>query len=307
MSAKGSITIGFELEISAPAPGWQNIVTANGFGVRQDSSILDDHGAQLPTRGTGAGIELVTPIYELTVTGIDSDSPVISGFEAVINAVTQLCAAATSVNSSCGLHVHLGRPNGERTEWNVNRRPNTPGGPMSEWKTAQVRTWLLIGRLMEQSVFSMVPDSRAHRRHCQPISRAFRSEQLSSYYPLRNLRHRKHDNIERYCWLNLIETSRRGDPLETRVGYARSKPTGTVEIRALGETKDAQYICAWARLWTIIAASVAYLPSDFAIARCYPGSQITLGVTNALLRMKAAHAATVRPTPVNENNGTAEE
>lgn len=285
------ITVGLELEMTKLSVAAATIFEQRGFGRRSDRSILDKSGNHLPMSGPGAGVELVTPILtvdtSLSPDG-DSDEFDFSGIRPVIK---DLCSCAASVNSSCGVHVHVGRPNGETTEWNPRRIPNQPGGPMSEWKPGHIRTMLLIGLGLENNVFSIVPESRRQRHHCRRIREIYDSASIQAYYPINNLRPRKHENPQRYCWLNLIETRRPSDPEENRVGYARSKAFGTFEIRALGETSNYEYIEAWVEMWVKIAAAVAYLPAESAALRCLYSGWLQPDIDN-LMRLKDKHERT---------------
>lgn len=261
------ITAGLELEMTVPKPAVHSIAEANGFGFRTDASICDNFGRRLPKTGPGAGVELVTPIIETPCAVVNGGSCTFD-FTAIDHAVDALCSTAARVNSTCGVHIHLGRPNGEETTWNPQRLFGVNGGKASEWKPGHIKAWLAVAMNLENRIFDCVPVSRRQSRHCRGIRQTYSSDDLMAYTPLRGLVSRKHDNPQRYCWLNLIETSRPADPNETRIGYARSTPFGTVEIRALGETQDADYVKAWAHLWIKIAAVIAYTPAESAILRC---------------------------------------
>lgn len=259
------ITVGLELEMTR-AGSFINNVAADKFGRRSDSSILDQNGNKLP-RNAGQ-LELVTPILTADCDVSPNGDKCRFDTGLVENTVADLCRCADQVNSSCGFHVHLGRPNGETSTWNPRRLPNTAGGPASEWKPGHVRTWLIIGLGLEDQLFNVVPSSRRQVRHCRPIREIYSTDKLQAYYPLCNLASRKYNNPERYCWLNLVETCRKADPSEERVGYGSSTPYGTAEIRMLGETRDPAYAATWTRLWVKIAAAIAYLPAESAIMRC---------------------------------------
>ena len=262
------ITVGLELEMLKLAPGAPRIIDAHNFGRRTDSSIADKAGNPLPKSGPGAGIELVTPILEVETFLSPNGDKCQFDLEPVSPIVQDLLGCAQTINSSCGLHVHLGRPNGEQTDWNPRRMTGLGGGPASEWKPGHIRTMLLIGLGLENIVFNLVPESRKQSRHCRKLREVYTNQAIQAYYPLTDLQPRKHDNPQRYCWLNLIETSRPNDPEEERIGYARSKAFGTFEVRALGETVNFDYVMAWIKMWVKVAAAVADLPAESAALRC---------------------------------------
>lgn len=289
---KSKLTVGFELEIYRPAPTAKSTIQEHGFGTRADTSIKGPLGENLPN--TGLGLEVVTPIYDVPVEVSATDDSHQINSTSAIRGLEALCACARHVNSTCGFHVHLGRPNGEFTTWNPRRLPNVNGGAMSEWKPSQIRTWATVGLLLENKVFELVPESRKHVKHCRRIRQAYSSTDLYSYYVVNNLVARKHDNQQRYCWLNLVETRRPKSPVEERVGYASSANFGTVEIRALGETGSPQYLSAWVNLWLKVAAAIAYLPAECAILRCASSSWLQPEI-DALAAHKLEHEQRVAP------------
>jgi hypothetical protein len=262
------ITVGLELEMLKLTPVASRLIEVNNFGRRTDASIADKNGVLLPKHGPGAGVELVTPILEAHASLSPDGDECEFDVSTIASNVRSLLACAATYNSSCGLHVHLGRPNGETTEWNPKRLLGVTGGPASEWKPGHIRTMLLIGLGLENIIFNLVPESRKQSRHCRKLREVYTNQAIQAYYPLTNLHSRKQENPQRYCWLNLIETRRPQDPAEERVGYARSKAFGTFEVRALGETVDYDYIMAWVKLWVKVAAAVAYLPAESAALRC---------------------------------------
>lgn len=289
------ITTGFELECVNLASGSYRLADSEGFGRRYDRSIRGMAGEELPEHGPSAPVELVTPIIEtrseLTADGRTREF----SYGKMAASITALTSCANQVNSTCGFHVHLGRPNGEATGWNPRRMPGISGGPASEWKPGHVRTMLLISLALEDKLFALVPDSRKRSRHCRRIREVYSVSDLEAYYPVGNPAPRKHDNEKRYCWLNLIETRRQGDPGESRVGYARSEAFGTIEVRLLGETKDSAYCLAWAKLWIKIASAVAYLPSETAALHCLYSNFLQPDF-DALSRLKAHHEEVIAPT-----------
>lgn len=288
------ITVGLELEMLSQHTIAQTIAERHNFGRRYDHSIADKNGVILPRNGPTAGVELVTPIMQVDTSIAPDCKPGDFDFLAVKPVVSDLTMCAKEYNSSCGLHVHLGRPNGETTDWNPRRIKGAPGGPASEWKPSHVRTMLLIGLAIEDRIFAVVPESRKVRQHCATIGSIYSSDEIQSYYPLTGLVPRKFDNKQRYCWLNLIETARPADPAEERIGYASSKPFGTFEIRALGETVDPDYIFTWVKLWVKIAAAVAYLPSESAALRCLYSNWLKADF-DQLAKFKQQHEETVAP------------
>lgn len=289
------ITAGCELECVSLAPGAYRLAESEGFGRRYDRSIRGMSGEMLPEHGPGAPVELVTPIMEVrTDLSVDGKTRDFDDFS-FMGKVHALSQCAGQINSTCGFHIHLGRPNGETTDWNPRRLPGQVGGPASEWKPGHVRTMLLIGLALEDKLFSVVPNSRQHSKHCQRIRAVYTTSDLEAYYPVGTPVPRKQLNDKRYCWLNLIETRRQADPSERRVGYARSKAFGTVEVRMLGETKDAAYLTAWSKLWVKIAAAVAYLPSETAAIHCLYSNFLQPDFDN-LSRLKDRHERQVAPT-----------
>ena len=271
------------------------LINSRNFGRRTDSSIADKNGVPLPKSGPLAGVELVTPILEVdTHLSPDGDECQFD-LDQVGPVVRDLLDCAQTINSSCGLHVHLGRPNGEQTDWNPRRIPGLgSGGPASEWKPGHIRTMLLIGLGLENTVFNLVPESRKQSRHCRKLREVYTNQSIQAYYPLTNLQPRKQDNPQRYCWLNLIETRRPQHPEEERIGYARSKAFGTFEVRAMGETVDHEYIMAWVKMWVKVAAAVAYLPAESAALRCLHSGWLQDDI-DALRVLKEKHEREIAP------------
>ena len=291
-----SITVGLELECLQVTPECSRIIEKHGFGTRTDSSIKDKFGHDLPKVGRGAAVELVTPIYEV---GVKVNQPSIVLFEPQINRVdsivADLCHCAQQINSTCSTHVHLGLPNGERTDWNPRRLRGIDGGPASTWKPGQVRTMLMLGLCLEEKLYSCVPLTRKQSWYSKSIKNVYSDEDIQAYYPTGVLKAKKPDNPKRYCWLNLIETRRPADPLEDRIGYVRSKAFGTIEIRMMGETTNVDYIQTWVRLWLKIAAAVAYLPAEVCAIKCLHSSWLNPDFA-ALSEFKNTHERLVAPT-----------
>ena len=178
--------------------------------------------------------------------------------------IEDLCACAETVSPTCGLHVHLGRPA------KIKEGENPPFGVKSEWSPQHTRTWLSICAMLEEKLFKLVPESRKNSRHCRQITKIFDDNAMSAFYPIGSTVARKYENPQRYCWLNLIETRRRG----TSSGGASGPATGTVEVRMLGNTRRFTYIWHWVQLWVKIAALIAYVPPELAISHCVLSSTL---------------------------------
>jgi hypothetical protein len=287
-SKQHQLTFGLELEGLGSTSLCEAIIRDNGFGHRRDRSILDSQG-----RETGLGREVITPIHTINfqsgedVTFEHSDPSI----DRVISALSQ---SVVAVNSSCGYHIHIGQPNGERSDWNPNRNYGVDGGPASEWKPQQIRTALLVGQILEEHIYSLVPESRKSCGYCQRIGEVYDHSSLVHFYPVGKVHPRKFNNKKRYCWMNLIETSRKADPEETRIGFARSKPYGTVEIRLLGETKDPEYLRLWSMYWLRIMALISVNPPELAISRILH-SKALADISAKLRGAKNHHEATVAP------------
>jgi hypothetical protein len=288
------ITVGLELEMLKLTPHAPRFIEMRNFGRRHDASIADKQGKLLPKTGLGAGVELVTPILEVETLVAPDGEPGEFDFTRITPVVKDLLACAQVYNSSCGIHVHVGRPNGEQTDWNPRRLQGQIGGLASEWKPGHIRTMLLIGLGLENIIFNLVPESRKQNTTCRRLRELYANKDIAAYYPLVNLNTRKYNNPQRYCWLNLIETRRLQDPNEERVGYARSRAFGTFEIRALGETVNFEYVMAWTQLWVKIAAAVAYLPSESAALRCLYSNWLQEDF-DKLTALKAKHEREVAP------------
>lgn len=280
MPIQGKITLGIELEAVRLTPEAVQIIQNRGFARHYDASIRDRFGNQLPRSiGEGGGSEVVTGIMEIQVTMDNEGKRVRLDYGNVREVINDLCACAAEVNTSCGVHLHLGNPD---------------GSGRSVWKPDQIRTWLAVCVLREDKIFQLVPPSRRNNAHCLPIKARFNDSDLQSYHPLGSVQPRKDENPKRYCWLNLIETGRKGtDP---RPGRMASEATGTVEIRLLGSTRRADYIWAWVQLWAKIAAVIAHLRSTFAFSACC--------ITESLeTEFQAVNAARLR-TPSPEESST---
>jgi hypothetical protein len=169
--------------------------------------------------------------------------------------VKDLCSCAVEINKSCGIHVHLGRP--DLGGGNPNK---------SFWEPERVRTFLIIGHLLEEKLFGLCPASRRDNQYCKKIAESYQDgRDFKQFYPVGQVQARKYENPKRYCWLNLIETRRVGTDAP---GRAAGPGLGTIEVRMLGNVRRFEYIWAWVQLWVKIGAYVAYLPSSLAISHC---------------------------------------
>jgi hypothetical protein len=265
------ITFGIELECVRLTQQAASLIQTHGFGRHYDGSIRGTNGEQLPTTiEMGGGSEIVTPPYKVSVRMDNEGKHMRLDYGNAQNAIKAMCDCAAEINTSCGLHVHLGRP-GKLGK--------------SEWKPESVRTMLAICTLLEEKLFKLVPPSRHNNRHCQPIKGLFTANDLQSFYPTGAVVPRKNENPKRYCWLNLIETRRKGnDPRPHRMG---SEATGTVEIRLLGNTRRFEYVWAWTQLWVKMAAYVCHLHPTFAFSHCVITDSIAAEM-DAVLQAKNA-------------------
>lgn len=239
------LTIGLELEGLRSSPRAAELIAQHNFTRHQDASVRDSNDRR--------GFELVTGILEVSIVSDDEGKNLSIDFGNTYTVLEALCESISEVNTTCGFHVHFGRPDKSRAN-------------KSKWKPEQVRTWLTIGALLEEKLYDLVPASRKNNPHCYPIAQRYSSSDLQSFYPTGAVAPRKDDNPKRYCWLNIIETRRVGN--NPRPGYMASEATGTVEIRLLGNTRRADYAWAWVQMWTRIAAYIAYLPTTFAMMHC---------------------------------------
>lgn len=250
---RNKLTIGIELEGVVQTPEAPTIATARGFQRHFDSSVVNDDGQESPA---GRGFEYVTQILpvDVSMSNVGENLVFTNPGDLHRSTIDALCQCIGHVNSSCGVHVHLGRP-ASQSDVNV-----------SKWEPERVRTFLAIGLLLESRIFDAVPNSRSDSRACARIGARYSRNDLVQFYPTGAVRARKYDNEKRYCWLNLIETRRVGT--DSTPGRGSSQALGTIEVRALGSTKNVDYIMAWVELWLNIAAYVAYLPSSLAIMQC---------------------------------------
>ena len=242
------LTFGLELEITRLSSDADRIIRERNFKRHRDGSIQVDTGDGDDSSGT----ELVTPTMSVSVTfNPDGDGTMTIDHRDTARIVADLCACAAKVNKTCGLHVHLGRP-----ESSTSTR--------SKWEPERVRTFLIVCRQLEQKMFELSPSSRQNNRFCKKISEEYNETDLVSYYPMGNVSPNKYDNSKRYCWVNLIETRRTG----TNESGGRGPATGTLEIRLLGNVRRYDYIWAWTSMWLKMAAYCAFYPPTLAIAHC---------------------------------------
>ena len=125
---------------------------------------------------------------------------------------------------------------------------------------------LIIGQILEPRLWKLVHKSRHNNDTCESISKRYSKNDMGQFYPVGKVDPVKYSNQKRYCWLNLIETARKGNRSDS--GFGGSPSTGTIEIRMLGETDNSAYIYYWLQLWLKIASLVAYAPNTLAISNC---------------------------------------
>ena len=275
-----NITVGVEVECVRTFPAITQIAQHFNFERHLDHSIRGDAGETLPRTGAGAGTEIVTrPILVPIVMNGDGNALTANcaSLDAQIRAITQCMA---HVNSSCGIHIHLGRPS--------RGNPN-----QSDWGPDRVRTMLVVGHILEERLMGVVHSSRRNNHHCERIGTRYSKADMGQFYPVGRVDPIKYNNTKRYCWLNLIETVRTGN--RTEPGHGGSPSPGTVEIRLLGETMDYEYIRAWTSYWVKVAALVAYAPSSLAVAHCCLSS--TLEADFLALKFAYEADAKVRSSP----------
>jgi len=256
-SVNSELTFGLEIEATQLAQSWQ--ATCQRYGLQRvaDSSIINEDGQVV---GKTIGGEIITPVLSGTCMAQEDGRNLSINVDAIHRQIAEAaCTVAASVNSSCGVHIHLGKPS--KTDRNK-----------SQWKPEEVRTFLVIGQLIEDRLFAVCPPSRKDSLHCKRILDCYSRDDLVSYYPVGDVKPNKRQNPKRYCWLNLIETKRVGEKPDRRFGAGPA--LGTVEIRMLGNTRRFDYIWQWTQLWMKIAALVAYVPASLAIMHCMPGNSL---------------------------------
>lgn len=278
-----NITVGVEVECVRTFPAITQIAQQFNFERHLDHSIRGDGGEILPRNWPGAGTEIVTrPIAVPVVMNGDGNALNVNftSLNEQIRAITQCMA---HVNSSCGIHVHLGRPS--------RGNQNT-----SDWGPDRVRTMLVIGQILEERLMDVVHPSRRNNHHCERIGTRYSKTDIGQFYPVGRVDPVKYNNQKRYCWLNLIETVRRGNRSES--GHGGSPSPGTIEIRLLGETMDYEYIRAWTNYWVKVAALVAYAPSSLAVAHCCFSSTLEAD----FFALKVAHEADAKIRSISQNS-----
>lgn len=250
-----NLTVGLEIECVRMSNTTDFEIGTREFGFSRhlDHSIRGDNNEVLPRTWPGAGTEIVTrPITVPVVMNGDGNALRLNTFS-LDDATRRLCASVGHVNSSCGFHIHLGRP-------------SKADPAKSSWEPDRVRTMLVIGQILEQRLLSLVHPSRVNNHHCMRIGQRYSKADLAQFYPVGRVDPIKYNNQKRYCWLNLIEAARVGN--RTEPGLGGSPALGTIEVRLLGDTADTNYILSWTTLWTKIAALVAYSPASLAISHC---------------------------------------
>lgn len=260
MKVSKVITVGFEQEAVSLTRNARLTANANRFILTRDRTVLNDDMSPIPDHGH----EIIAPYAKVNVRcGQDG-----SNFEAdtaeMERIITQVASCCERINTTCGFHVHYGRPKSE-------------DDTRSRWDPEKVRTWLAIGLALEDLVFTACHESRTSSSHCRKLRSLYSASDLASYYPVEEGVPWKYDNKKRYSWLNLTETRRKVPEVPVDIfRNTQSGSTGTVEIRAAGNTKNVPYMLAWSLLWLKVATMVAYIPSSLTILRCVHG-----GVLNA--------------------------
>jgi len=249
MPRQTKLTYGLEIEAAGLTDEADTLIDRHEFKRLSDASITAADGSALDPRG----VELVSRVLEARVSFSEEDNNPRMSID--IGNGTQvlkdLCGCVSKVNKSCGFHLHLGLPD--------NRGK-------SKWSDEQIRTFLAIGMMLEPRIFSLVPSSRMNNSYCRKIAEVYGQEDCRALNPMGSISARKYSNPKRYCWLNLIETRRRGT--DSAPNRGSSEAPGTVEIRMLGNTKRYEYIQAWVNLWLKIGSFVAFYPPSVAIMNC---------------------------------------
>ena len=253
-----TISFGLELECVKLSRSALETIAAHKFERHLDHSIKGDNGEQLSRTWPGAGHEIVTPPQIVPVSMNGDGSRLAMEDKGVIETVSALASCSSHVNSSCGIHVHLGHPK-QFVKDGVTKT-------ISYWSPDEVRTMLIIGQVLEPRLWKLVHKSRHNNDTCESISKRYSKNDMGQFYPVGKVDPVKYSNQKRYCWLNLIETARKGNRSDS--GFGGSPSTGTIEIRMLGETDNSAYIYYWLQLWLKIASLVAYAPNTLAISNC---------------------------------------
>ena len=261
MPTTKKLTYGVEVECAELSAESPRLEEQFSFTRHFDRTIRGPNGEELP-RDTAS--ELISKVLTISATVPDSTTPArLNGetpssnpfqrlqvaYDGSEDVVKGLCGCLGKVNKSCGIHIHIGNPR---------RTPRK-----SEWSAEEIQTWLTVCSLLEERLFAIVPASRLNNQYCKKISESYTPSDFKNNCPIGPVVSRKYSNPKRYCWLNLIETKRRGT---TEVpGRSESEGLGTVEIRMLGNTKRFEYIWAWTRLWIKIGTIIAFYPPSQAI------------------------------------------
>ena len=243
------LTYGLEIEATQIDVSAAAALRESQIDWHHDGSLLSDSGVKLPK---GIGGELVSPVLAASFTcGESGFNAVLTSDTANTDLVYQMCAAARKVNTTCGIHIHLGLPD---------------DNGVSKWKPEHIRTFLAIGLMLEEKLFEVCPPSRAKSPHCRRIAEVYTQRDLGSFYPIGVVKPNKRENPKRYCWLNLIETKRVGNKPSRQFGAGPA--LGTIEIRMLGCTIRHGYVDAWVKLWLKVAGLVSSVPASLAMLQC---------------------------------------
>ena len=237
-----ALTYGCELEVVKLSPNAGSIIQANNFDQHHDASIQPSSEAS----------EIISRPAPLTF------NPESAKCSFDLRVLENLSKCAEKVNKTCGFHLHVKPQHGN-------------------WTPEQSSTFLTACILIEEQIFTLVPNSRRSNRFCLRIANAFKGEELENTDFLGQVSSRKYSNDKRYCWLNLTETKRPG-------GH------GTIEIRLLGSVKRISYIEAWCSLWFIIAGTILAYDSGTAIRRIMTGQHVKA----AMITCQTAKAQAIR-------------
>lgn len=247
------IFFGVELECTRVSSCMPRVVNQHNWLIRHDGSVRTLQNEDMPDSR-----EIITRPIPVDVEGSQDGACWHLSCSTLAQDIIDLCSCASEVNTTCGVHVHLGRPGKTHSDWgDVNK---------SDWGPERVRTMLIIGLMLEDRMYDLCHDSRRCSAYCRKIRDIYTNEELGSYYPAgATVPDNKYDCLKRRCWLNIVETRRKGT--DSRLLRGLSHGTGTIEIRLLGNTKNPEYIYSWIALWLQIASYVAYLPGSLAVMR----------------------------------------
>jgi hypothetical protein len=272
------ITVGFEQETVSITRNARLVCNSNRFILTRDKTVKNDDGTPIGSGDTEGGHEIIAPFVRVHVkcgqdgSNFEADT---SELERVLTTITSCCER---VNTSCGFHVHYGRPRSD-------------DDPRSRWDPEKVRTWLALGLSVEDAIFTACHESRLSSNHCRKLRSLYPPRDIASYYPVEEGKAWKYDNKKRYAWLNLTETRRNAPDVPVDIfRNTASGSTGTVEIRALGNTKSVPYMLAWATMWLKVATCVAYVPSSLTILR-YAHGGLLMEDLNRIISLRDAQPA----------------